>query len=67
MFRGNEPNVPQQLFISFFQCTGQFIDQCMFVGCDLFDLQPQLFNLRNKASHFPAPPAFPIEPMQRGT
>jgi len=59
MFRSYQPHFAQQLLINSFQGTGQFIDECMLVGCDLFDPQPQLFDLLNKASHFPARPRFP--------
>lgn len=66
MFRSYQPHFPQQPLINLFQGTGQVIDEGMLVGCDLVDLQPQLFDLLSKTSHFPAPPAFRTEPMEGG-
>jgi len=59
MFGSHQPHFPQQLLISLFQGTGQFFDERMLVGCDLFDLQSQLFDLLSEGSHLAAPPAFP--------
>jgi hypothetical protein len=59
MFGRHEPHFPQQLLINLSQGSGQVFDVRMLVGCDLFDLQPQLFDLLSERSHEPAPRSVP--------